>query len=94
MDKLAIHRDARRGHDARHRDGFWIGDLFNFDLEAEMVFDACRREATGVTCFECFSTRSAAPFYRALGFRPIAEFELPMTGTVSFPSIHMTLAFQ
>ena len=36
MDELAVDREARRGHDARHGDGFRIGDLFDIDGDAKL----------------------------------------------------------
>ena len=44
----------------------------------------------GVRRLECLSTRTAVPFYEALGFKTLAEIELSLGLDVRFPAVHMT----
>jgi len=51
------------------------------------VFDAARAE--GVQRFECLSTRTAVPFYAAVGFKAVGPVEVPITPVMSFPAMRM-----
>ena len=53
------------------------------------LFEACRTAAHDVRVFECISTRTAVPFYRALGFRTVKRTAVPLAADLAFPSIHM-----
>ncbi len=53
------------------------------------IFDACLNDAGSETTFECYATRTAVPFYAALGFRPIGDIDIPMEADLAFPSIRM-----
>jgi GNAT superfamily N-acetyltransferase len=54
------------------------------------VFATAR--AAGVTRLDCLSTRTAVPFYRALGFDSVGPAEVPLAPGISFPAIRMTRA--
>lgn len=45
--------------------------------------------AAGVTRMECWATRTAVPFYKAVGFREIGPIDVPLAGGISFPSVRM-----
>ncbi|PZR00049.1 MAG: GNAT family N-acetyltransferase [Cereibacter sphaeroides] len=46
------------------------------------------REA-GMERMECLSTRTAVPFYAALGFRALGEVEVPLRPGIAFPAVAM-----
>ena len=43
----------------------------------------------GARTLRCQSTRTAVPFYHALGFRPLGEVEVQLAPGISFPAIDM-----
>ncbi len=45
--------------------------------------------AEGVTAFDCLSTRTAVPFYTALGFRVLAAATVPLAPGIAFPAVLM-----
>ncbi|GIT90759.1 N-acetyltransferase [Jannaschia pagri] len=45
----------------------------------------------GLRRLECLSTRTAVPFYGALGFQTIEAVDVPLADGVVFPSVRMTL---
>ena len=47
--------------------------------------------AEGVTVFDCLSTRTAVPFYAALGFRTVGAANVPLAPGIEFPAIRMRL---
>ncbi len=53
----------------------------------EQVFAAAAAE--GVQRFDCLSTRTAVPFYAALGFRVLGETVVPLGPGIGFPAIRM-----
>ncbi|ROU03448.1 GNAT family N-acetyltransferase [Histidinibacterium lentulum] len=53
----------------------------------ERTFDSAR--AAGATCLHCLSTRTAQPFYAALGFTPLGETEISLAPGIGFPAIAM-----
>ncbi|MEM8824535.1 MAG: GNAT family N-acetyltransferase [Pseudomonadota bacterium] len=55
-------------------------------LEAAMG----QARAAGITLLECISTRTAVPFYRALGFQMQGEVTVPLAPGIDFPAIQMT----
>ena len=50
-------------------------------------FDAAR--AAGMTRMECWATRTAVPFYTALGFNEVGLIDVPLGNGIVFPSIRM-----
>lgn len=56
-------------------------------LMRETVADAAR---AGVQRLECLSTRTAVPFYAALGFRIVGPVEVPLQPGIVFPAVRMT----
>ena len=52
------------------------------------VFDAAL--AAGVTRMECLSTRTAVPFYEAVGFGIVRAVDVPLRPGIVFPAIQMT----
>jgi hypothetical protein len=50
-----------------------------------------RAMAAGVRCLDCQSTRTAVPFYAALGFRALGEIEIPLRPGILFPAVHMQM---
>lgn len=55
-------------------------------LMRETVADAAR---AGVRRMECLSTRTAVPFYAALGFRIVGPTEVPLQPGIVFPAVRM-----
>ena len=55
-------------------------------LMREVMDDAAR---AGVRRMECLSTRTAVPFYAALGFRALGETEVPLAPGIVFPAVRM-----
>jgi len=51
------------------------------------VFAAAAGE--GVVRFDCLSTRTAVPFYRAVGFEVVGPVEVPFLQALTFPAIRM-----
>jgi GNAT superfamily N-acetyltransferase len=45
--------------------------------------------AAGIVRLDCLSTRSAVPFYAALGFRAIGPVEVPLRPGIVFPAVRM-----
>ncbi|MEX0369026.1 MAG: GNAT family N-acetyltransferase [Tateyamaria sp.] len=43
----------------------------------------------GITRMECWATRTAVPFYTAVGFREIGPIDVALAGGISFPSVRM-----
>ena len=43
----------------------------------------------GVTRFGCLATRSAVPFYQAMGFRRCGEVTVPLAPAITFPAVAM-----
>lgn len=43
----------------------------------------------GVGRMECWATRTAVAFYKAVGFREIGPIDVPLGGGISFPSVRM-----
>ncbi|WP_415919949.1 GNAT family N-acetyltransferase [Tateyamaria sp. SN6-1] len=50
-------------------------------------FDVAR--ASGVTRMECWATRTAEPFYRAVGFDTVGPMDVTLEGGIVFPSLRM-----
>lgn len=55
-------------------------------LMVEAMADAAR---AGVRRMECLSTRTAVPFYAALGFRVVGQIDVPLQPGILFPAIRM-----
>jgi GNAT superfamily N-acetyltransferase len=53
----------------------------------QVVFAAA--SAAGVTQLECLSTRTAVPFYQAVGFRVLGPVEVPLRAGIVFPAVQM-----
>jgi GNAT superfamily N-acetyltransferase len=53
----------------------------------QVVFVAAK--AAGVSQMECLSTRTAVPFYEAVGFRALRPVEVPLRAGIVFPAIQM-----
>ncbi len=53
----------------------------------QVVFTAA--SAAGVTQMECLSTRTAVPFYEAVGFRVLGPVEVPLRAGIVFPAVQM-----
>ncbi|MEM6636359.1 MAG: GNAT family N-acetyltransferase [Pseudomonadota bacterium] len=51
------------------------------------VFEQAK--AAGVTLLDCKSTRTAVPFYQALGFVALGPIEVPLGPGIAFPAMHM-----
>lgn len=58
-----------------------------------LIFDACAAAAREeeIRRLHVFSSLSAEAFYAALGFRRVRAIEVPMTGGLLLPTIHMRL---
>ncbi|MEM7641431.1 MAG: GNAT family N-acetyltransferase [Pseudomonadota bacterium] len=59
---------------------------------ARAVLEAAMGQArvAGITAFDCISTRTAVPFYRALGFRVAKEIDVTLAPGITFPAVQMT----
>jgi N-acetylglutamate synthase-like GNAT family acetyltransferase len=55
-------------------------------LMREALADAA---GAGVRRMECLSTRTAVPFYAALGFRAVGPTEVPLQPGIVFPAVRM-----
>jgi GNAT superfamily N-acetyltransferase len=55
-------------------------------IMGEVIVDALRH---GVRWLDCLSTRTAVPFYEALGFRVLHEVEVGLAPGIMFPAIRM-----
>ena len=51
------------------------------------IFDVAA--GAGVTRMECWATRTAVPFYAAVGFAELGPIDVPLAGGISFPSVRM-----
>ena len=56
----------------------------------QAVFDAAL--CAGVTQMDCLSTRTAVPFYGAIGFRAIGPVDVPLRAGIVFPAMRMIRA--
>lgn len=52
----------------------------------EIFVDALRHD---IRWLDCLSTRTAVPFYQALGFRVVHETEVALGPAISFPAVRM-----
>ena len=55
-------------------------------IMGEVIVDALRH---GVRWLDCLSTRTAVPFYAALGFRELHPVEVGLAPGIAFPAIRM-----
>jgi N-acetylglutamate synthase-like GNAT family acetyltransferase len=55
-------------------------------LMREVMTDAAQ---AGMGVLDCLSTRTAVPFYAALGFRALGEIEVPLGAAIAFPAVKM-----
>ena len=55
-------------------------------LMARIVDDA---RAAGISRLDCLATRTAVPFYQAMGFITLGPLELPLAKAIRFPAIQM-----
>lgn len=46
----------------------------------------------GAGRIDCLSTRTAVPFYRAMGFRALGPVEIPLAPGIAFPAVRMSRA--
>ena len=49
--------------------------------------------AQGCAAMACQSTRTAVPFYAAMGFEALHEITVPLRGGIDFPAVQMKLEF-
>lgn len=56
---------------------------------AMMEHSFVEAKAAGATWMHCLATRTAVPFYSALGFESVKEILVPMGPGVEFPSVEM-----
>ena len=54
----------------------------------EYGFAAAR--TAGVERMECWATRTAVPFYTAVGFEEVGPIDVTLAGGISFPSVRMS----
>lgn len=45
--------------------------------------------AAGITAFDCLATRTAVPFYRAMGFRQLGPVNIRLARGIDFPAVRM-----
>ncbi len=48
--------------------------------------------AAGITDMRCEATRTAVPFYEAMGFRVLGEVSIPLAPGIEFPAVRMQRA--
>lgn len=53
---------------------------------SEIIIDTLRH---GIRWLDCLSTRTAIPFYDALGFRVMHEVDVPLAPGIVFPAVRM-----
>ncbi|WGV17651.1 GNAT family N-acetyltransferase [Fuscovulum ytuae] len=53
---------------------------------SEVIVDTLRH---GIRWLDCMSTRTAIPFYDALGFRVLHEVDVPLAPGIVFPAVRM-----
>ncbi len=53
----------------------------------EFILDEAR--AAGLARMDCLSTRTAVPFYQAMGFRIVGPVEIGLEAGISFPAVQM-----
>jgi GNAT superfamily N-acetyltransferase len=55
------------------------------------IFERCRQQAlaAGIHTFRCFSSLSAEPFYRSLGFHAVERIDLAIGGDMKLPTVTM-----
>jgi len=46
-------------------------------------------KAAGIVRLDCLATRTAVPFYTALGFAVLGEVEVPLRAGIGFPAVRM-----
>jgi N-acetylglutamate synthase-like GNAT family acetyltransferase len=75
------------GH-VRHvaTDPDWLRGGVGRAIMGEVIVEALR---AGVHWLDCLSTRTAVPFYAALGFRALHEVEVPLAPGIQFPAVRM-----
>ena len=58
---------------------------------ASAIFEQIFRDAwrAGIRQMFCNATRTAVPFYQAVGFRPLGEFAMQLRAGISFPAVRM-----
>ncbi len=56
----------------------------------ERCFETAR--AAGCVRLECWSTRTAVPFYESVGFEKVSLMDVQLAGGISFPSVRMLRA--
>ncbi|WP_316014222.1 GNAT family N-acetyltransferase [Roseobacter sp. HKCCA0434] len=49
-----------------------------------------KARAAGLTRLDCLSTRTAVPFYEAMGFGVVAPRDIPLAPAITFPAIETT----
>lgn len=47
--------------------------------------------ADGIVRLACQSTRTAVPFYQAIGFEPLGEVQVPLRPGITFPAVKMQM---
>ena len=55
-----------------------------------MTHTLSQARAAGMTTMDCLSTRTAVPFYAALGFRSLGPVEVGLRPGIVFPAVRMT----
>ncbi len=55
-----------------------------------MEYVALHAHASGMTQLHCQSTRTAVPFYEAMGFVAQSDIEVPLRPGITFPAVFMT----
>ena len=56
---------------------------------AVMAAAMAQARAAGITRLDCLSTRTAVPFYAALGFVPVGPVTVPLGPGIDFPAVAM-----
>ena len=54
-----------------------------------MVRAMAQAAAAGVVRLDCLATRTAVPFYAAIGFVALGEVEVPLRAGIGFPAVRM-----
>jgi GNAT superfamily N-acetyltransferase len=60
-------------------------------LMARVLDDA---RTAGMARMECLSTRTAVPFYTAMGLHRVADVLVPLRPGIDFPAVQMEMTFR
>ena len=75
-----------------HRAAELVADTDRVRRRRELAVDDVNvgaAEAAGASAYDCLSTRTAVPFYAAMGFSELGGVEITLAAGIVFPAIRM-----